>query len=133
LPSFAQKGQQKLSLVNCERRNRPPRQRMPWLGPIKVTSGMPPECRMRARSGRSTLLVREIELPAGLLDAHAELAYLPGTVVGPRPQLRHRQGGKHLELRAQLASDALVPVDRRVRRGNHRALGLAGPEAVAAN
>jgi hypothetical protein len=41
-----------------------------------------------------------------LLDAHVELAYLPGTVVGLRPQLRHRQGGEHRELRAQLASHA---------------------------
>jgi hypothetical protein len=56
--------------------------------------------------GRSTLVVREIELPAGLLDAHVELTYLPGTGVGLRPQLRHRQGGEHRELRAQLASHA---------------------------
>jgi hypothetical protein len=54
------------------------------------------------------VLVRETGLSAGLLDAHAGLAYLPGTV-GLRPQLRRRQGGEHRELRAQLASHALVP------------------------
>ena len=63
-----------------------------------------------------------------LLDAHAWLAYLPGTVVGLQPQLRHRQGDEHRELQAQLVSR---PVPAGPRGGHYRAfspfLHLAGP------
>jgi hypothetical protein len=54
-------------------------------------------------------LLQEIELPVGLLDADVQLAYLPGQVIGLRPQLRHRQGGEDLQLRAQLPARALAP------------------------